>query len=98
MAFTADAPTELFPDGLPGPGEDPGSPLPVHDFDFTKVSDYSDLDYSELRATLGLKYRLGDAVGLFAAVSAYDLDDSQPYIQDANGSVTLFTGGLTWHF
>jgi len=98
MTFAADVPLELFPDGIPGPGEDPTSPLPVHDYDFTGVSAYSDLDLTELRATLGLNHRFSSAARLFAAVSLYDLDDSQPFLQDATGSVMLVTGGLTWSF
>ena len=98
MTFAADVPIELFPDGVPGPGEDPTSPLPVHDYDFTGVGDYSDLDYTELRATLGLNHKFSAGTQLFAAVSLYDLDDSQPFLQDGTGSVMLLTSGLTWSF
>lgn len=98
MAFAADVPTQLFPGGVPGPGADAGSPLPVHDYDFGVISDYSDLDYDELRATLGLDYGLTPGARLFAGVSYYDLDDSQPYLQDATGSVLLVSGGLTFNF
>lgn len=58
----------------------------------------SSLDYKELRATLGFDYQLAAAARLFAGVSYYDLDDSQPYLQDATGSVMLISSGVTWRF
>ena len=50
-SFADDVPTELFPDGLPGPGDDPTAPVAYADYDFSQVNTYSDLDYTELRAT-----------------------------------------------
>lgn len=38
------------------------------------------------------------SVKLFGAVALYDLDDSEPYLQDTTGSVTVVSGGITWMF
>jgi hypothetical protein len=99
----ADVPIDLIdpddaPGELPGPGPDDGSALRFHDYDFSEVNTYSDLEYSELRTTIGINYDLNDTVGLFASYSYYDVDDKRPYLQDATGSVDLVAGGLTWSF
>ena len=111
VAAAFDVPTQLFPGGqLPVIGPDPtlGNGR-VDDLDFTEfdqVHDYSNLDYTELRTTLGFRYQINDALGLFASVSRYDLEDDEPMFEnpvglpdmDATGSVTLVSGGLTWSF
>jgi hypothetical protein len=93
---------------LPGPGDDgvlPGEPpeatdpaLKFHDYDFTEVHDYSNLEYDELRITLGANYEVLPSVKLFGAVALYDLDDNEPYLQNTTGSVTVVSGGITWMF
>lgn len=88
----------LFPDGLPGPGDDPTSPLHYADYDFSGIHEYSDLEYDEARATLGFTYKTREAIGFYGAVSLYDFSDDDPYIQDGTGSVTVVNGGLTWSF
>ena len=96
--FSADVPTELFPDGVPGPGEDPNAPIEFADYDISEIHEYSKLDYNELRASLGVRSDIARGVGPFGAISYYDLTDDSPYLQDATGSVTLLSGGLTWSF
>jgi hypothetical protein len=99
MAFAANANSPLnteYPD-LPGPGPDAG-PLAFHDYDFSGIDHYSDLDYTEVRTTLGFRHQVRPAFGMFGAVSYYDLQDDEPYLQDATGSVVLLSGGLTWSF
>jgi hypothetical protein len=86
------------PGELPGPGDDTGSVLTDHDYDFSEVHEYSDLEYTEIRATLGFRYQLNPTVGLFASASLYDVDDDNPYLQDATGSVELYRAGLSWSF
>ena len=89
---------DASPGELPGLGPDTGSRLRFHNYDFSEVHDYSNLEYTELRTTLGANYRVTQAARLFGAVSLFDLDDEQPYIQDATGAVTLVSGGVTWTF
>jgi len=99
----SDVPIDLIapdenPGGLPGPGEDTNTPLGFHDYDFSAVHTYSDLEYTELRASVGVNFGLTDAIGLFGAFTYYDLQDDEPYLQDATGSVEIVSGGLTWSF
>ena len=98
LGFADDVPLELFPDGLPGPGDDATSPLHYGDYDFSAIHTYSDLDYTEYRATLGFEYKVLPNLGLFTAMSYFDIDDTAVYLQDATGSVTMLSGGLTWYF
>lgn len=93
-----DVPMESFPDGLPGPGDDPTAPLHFHDYDFSGINEYSDLAYDEMRATLGFTYKTKEAIGFYGALSLYDFSDDDPYIQSGTGSVTVINGGMTWSF
>ena len=86
------------PGSLPGPGPDDGSALRFHDYDFSEVHEYSELEYTEIRATAGLRYKLNEKLGVFASASLYDVDDDNPYLQDATGSVSIYRGGLSWSF
>ena len=96
MVAADDVPTVLFPDGLPGPGLDPTAPVAFSDFDFSEVNEYSHLEYTEMRSTLGIRYQVYRRLSLYGAVSYYDLDDDNPYLQDATGDVTVVTTGLSW--
>ena len=89
---------DAAPGELPGPGPDDGSALRFHDYDFSEVHTYSDLEYGELRTTFGINFEINETVGVFASYSYYDVDDKRPYLQDATGSVDLVAGGLTWTF
>jgi len=88
---------QLFPDGVPGPGSD-NAPVSFADYDFTNIYQYSNIDLEELRTTLGFDYRFSKWASLFASVGYYDVKDSQPYLQDAAGDVTLLRGGFNWTF
>lgn len=98
MGFAGDVPVALFPDGLPGPGDDPTAPLGDADYDFGAIDNYSKLKYTEQRATLGIDVQPSKNIGLYAAVSYYDIDDGQPYLRSSTGSVLLFSGALSWKF
>ena len=94
---------DAFPGGqLPGPGfDDPDEGWPISYGDYTSMNlihEYSDLDYSETRSSLGFNYMVSPNLGLFGAVSLFDLDDDAPYLQDATGSVEIYSGGFTWTF
>lgn len=110
MVFAPDAvangAADLFTSGLPGEGADTG-PLVDHDVEgLHEIHDYTNLEYRELRTTVGFDYQLSESVGLFASVSLFDLDDDEPYYEntaglpvwDATGEVVLVSGGLTWSF
>ena len=106
MTPADDVPLELFPDGLPGPGPDPTAPISFSDFDFSAVAGYSDIDYTELRTTLGVNYDVSKAVRLFGGVSYYELDDNAPLYAndhglrawDQSGDVLRVSGGAVWRF
>jgi len=87
-----------FPDGLPGPGPDATAPIHWSDFDFSKVNQYSDLEYQELRTRLGADYLIHNGIRLFASISYYDVTDNAPYLQDLAGSVTMGRLGAIWSF
>ena len=102
-----DVPDSLFPGGvLPGPGPDPALPVDYADYDFTNVNSYSDIDYTELRATLGVNYSITKYVRLFGGISYYDLDDNAPLYENNlglttwnnSGDVTRVSGGAVWTF
>jgi hypothetical protein len=99
MDFASNACSTCFPDGLPGEGPDPTAPVGFADYvGLDQIHEYSDLDYLEYRTTLGARYRFHPSIGIFGAVSYYDVSDDQPYLQSATGNVTLISGGLTWLF
>ena len=103
LEFASNANPDAFPEGeLPGPGpEEAAEGWPVSFGDYTSMNlihEYSDLEYSEMRGTLGFNYQVNKNMGLFGAVSLFDLDDDAPYLQDATGSVEIYSGGFTWTF
>jgi hypothetical protein len=99
LDFASNACSTCFPDGLPGPGDDPTSPISFSDYtSMTAINNYSNLEYLEYRTTLGVRHQFHDNIGIFGAVSYYNLDDKQPYLQNATGEVTLISGGLTWTY
>jgi hypothetical protein len=95
---------DLFPGGIPGPGED--EPAATHtdptltfsDYDLSRLAEYSDLDYEEIRTSLGFDYDITDAIAAFASISYYEVEDNAPYIQDFTGDATLVRGGMVWKF
>jgi hypothetical protein len=98
MVFSSDVPLALFPDGIPGPGDDLTSPLPDADYDMSGIHEYSNLDYEETRTTLGFTYDTKRVFGYYGAASLYDLSDDDPYLQNATGSVAIFSLGATWTY
>jgi hypothetical protein len=94
-----DVPMNLFPDGLPNPGEDQNlADLEFHDYDFSQVHEYSDLRFTEVRATVGLRHQVARHTEVFGSATVYDLTDEAPYLQDVSGRVELYVAGLTWTF
>ena len=66
--------------------------------DMNYVNQYSDLDYTEIRTAIGTKFQMSENIGFFGEAAYYDLQDDQPYLQDAAGSVGLLTAGFVWSF
>lgn len=97
MGPAADVPLASFPDGLPGPGADTG-PFLFSDFDFTRVHEYSNVAYEQLRSTVGVNFKARPTLDLFGSISYYDTNDDDPYVQDVTGNVWLYTGGLSFVF
>lgn len=103
MRFASNADPASFGGVLPGDGDDPGSPLEFHDYvgvesGFGIIHEFSELEFTQLRSTLGFDYRVNPNLGVFSAVSYYDLDDEGIFLQDATGSVVLLSGGFSWVF
>jgi hypothetical protein len=97
--FASDVPVELFPDGLPGEGADPTAPVSFADYEgLSEIHEYSKLDYTELRATLGARLNITDTLGLIGEISHFDVEDDAPYLEDVTGTVNLIYGGLSWTF
>lgn len=97
--FASDVPTELFPDGLTGEGPDPTAPIAFSDYQgLADIHEYSDLEFTEIRATLGFRYDVNPGIGLVGEVGWFDLKDDKPYLQDATGSASVFYAGLVWSF
>jgi hypothetical protein len=100
-----DVPMNLFPEGpppglgLPNPGEDDNlADLEYHDYDFSQVNTYSDLRYTEVRATVGLTHKLTSFMEVFGSASIFDVDDKDPYLESLSGRVALYVAGLNWTF
>ena len=93
-----DVPIERFPSGVPGPWEDAGSPLLFSDYDMSGVHGYSDLAYTEVRGTFGLRYRLPRSFAVHASGTWYDVEDDEGYLADASGTVRFLTAGVSWTF
>jgi hypothetical protein len=97
--FASDVPVALFPDGLTVEGPDPNAPIAFSDYTgLTEIHEYSDLEFTELRTTLGFRYAVNTGVGLVGEVGWYDLKDDKPYLQDVTGSASVFYAGLEWTF
>ena len=92
-----DVPLNFFPDGLPGPGTDTG-PLHFHDYDFSEIHDYSNLSFNEFRISLGARQTVARNIGIYGALTYYNVNDNDPYLEDFNGHVTLVSAGLSWLF
>ncbi len=68
-------------------------------YDFTVISDYSDLDYTTLEGTLGMNYKLDDKATLYGSVNLVDLQDDQVYVYgDLTGQIVTYAAGMTVGF
>ena len=82
-------------------GNDPPgtAPLPWSNIvSMNAISQYSDLDFLEIRTAVGTRFQMSEHIGFFGEAAYYDLTDDQPYLQDAAGSVGLLTAGFLWTF
>ena len=68
-------------------------------YDFTVISDYSDLEYTTLEGTLGLNYKLDKKASVYASVNLMDLQDNQVYVyRDLTGKIVTYAAGMTVGF
>ncbi len=68
-------------------------------YDFSVISDYSDLDYTQLEGTLGVNYKLDQTASVYASVNLMDLQDDQVYVYgDLTGSIITYAAGMTMGF
>jgi hypothetical protein len=89
-----------FPNGeLPGEGDDGTSPLRFHDYQgLAEINEYSDIDFEEFRARLGVDYVVLTGIKLYASYTYYDVKDNAPYLQDLAGTVSMGRLGAIWSF
>ena len=84
---------EVLPEG------DPHFEVSTPDYDFSKVHEYSDLDYSQLNGTLGVNYKLDKRAKVYGSVNLMDLQDDQEYVYgDLSGMIVTYAAGMTVGF
>ena len=85
---------------LPDPADYAGPNTRDADYlSLATVGEFSDLEYTEIRTTLGARWQITKGFGLFGQISYWDLEDKTAYLfQDLTGTVTLGQLGLTWYF
>ena len=77
----------------------PDNPASTADYDFSKVNEYSDLDYQQLEGTLGVNYKLDQNAKVYGSVNLMDLQDSQAYVYgDLTGAIVTYAAGMTVGF
>lgn len=85
------------PEDAPISPEHPGGSKGA--YDYSVISDYSDLDYSQLEGTLGVNYKLDKAATLYGSVNLMDLQDDQVYVYgDLSGAIVTYAAGMTLGF
>jgi len=68
-------------------------------YDFTAISDYSDLEYKTLEGTFGLNYKLDRKASLYGSVNLVDLQDDQVYVYgDLSGTILTYATGMSVAF
>ena len=102
--FNTSQKTDLYLDGnytaakysfnpfeLPEPEEAPDN----WDGDFSKINEYSDLDYKILSATLGGNWRFASRSSLYGTFTVMDFQDDQEYVYgDLSGTLYITTLGM----
>lgn len=69
------------------------------DNDYSRIQAYSDLDYTQLEATLGGSYKVADASRLYGSLTLMDLGDDQPYVYgDLDGRLVIYSAGMQVDF
>ncbi len=68
-------------------------------YDFSVISGYSDLDYTQLDGTVGVNYKLDKTATLYGSVNLLDLQDDQMYVYgDLTGSIITYAAGMSMAF
>lgn len=69
------------------------------DNDYSRIQAYSDLEYTQLEATLGGSYKVAPDWSVYGGVTLMDLQDDQPYVYgDLDGRLVLWSTGMTVGF
>lgn len=77
---------------------DPSAPR-NWDNDYSRIQAYSDLEYTQLEATLGGSYKVAPDWSVYGSVTLMDLQDDQPYVYgDMDGRLVLWSTGMTVGF
>lgn len=77
---------------------DPSAPR-NWDNDYSRIQAYSDLEYTQLEATLGGSYKVAPDWSVYGSVTLMDLQDDQPYVYgDRDGRLVLWSTGMTVGF
>ena len=92
--------TDVVPTDVPADEPiSPDNPSSTADYDFSKVHEYSDLEYTQLEATLGVNYKLDKRASVYGAVNLLDLEDDQAYVYgDLSGTITTYSAGMSVGF
>jgi hypothetical protein len=76
---------------LPEPEEAPGH----WDGDFSKVNNYSDLEYNILSSTLGANWQFARRSSLYGTFTVMDFEDKKEYVYgDLSGTLYITTLGM----
>jgi hypothetical protein len=63
------------------------------------VDTYSDLEYSQLQATLGGSYAINDRARLYGSATLMDFQDKEEYVYgDLSGTLIMYASGMTVGF
>lgn len=77
----------------------PDNPASTADYDYTGMGEYSDLDFNQLEATVGLKYKMDKGSSLYGSINIMDVKDDQQYVYGSMTSTLLtYAAGMSVGF
>jgi hypothetical protein len=91
---------DVVPEGIePGVNISPENPDGTADYDYATINTYSDLDYTQLEATVGVNYKLDAKASVYGSVNLMDLQDDETYVYgDLSGMLVTYAAGMTVGF
>jgi hypothetical protein len=69
-----------------------------YDYDFSEVSDYSDLDIEEIDLVAGFAYDINKSLSVGAEYTYLYYRDNEPYLSDGTGGAHMGMFNLTYGF